>query len=432
MAVMTGTSIEPSSATPTAWTVGAKPSNEPTRGRAERTDVDAEWAIDADGSREPGSNNASSSSSVTGAWRPGDLPGNRQFAQLGALHLESGAVLPQVHLAYETWGQLNADRSNAVLVLHALTGDSHVCGPAGPGHPSEGWWPSVVGPGRPIDTEHWFVIAANVLGGCQGSTGPSSPGLDGRPWGSRFPSLTIRDQVAAEIALADHLGIDSFALVIGGSMGGMRAVEWAVTVPHRVQRLVLTATGARASADQIAWNSAQVAAIHADPGFAGGDYYDHALGGGPHTGLGIARRIAHTTYRAADQLEERFGNQAQHGEDPLHGTGRHQVTSYLDHHADKLIRRFDANSYLVLVRAMNTHDVGRDRGGLEEALGRIRARTLAISFDSDRLFPPAMATRMAQAIPGAHEHLASSPVGHDAFLLPHPDVEQWVRDFLGS
>lgn len=364
-----------------------------------------------------------------GAWHPGRGDGDRRFHRLGPLALENGRRLEAPTIAYETWGRLDAQRSNAVLVLHALTGDSHVCGPATAAHPSPGWWESLVGPGRAIDTNRWFVIAPNVLGGCQGTTGPSSPGPDGRPWGSRFPSLTVRDQVRAEQSLADALGLERFAFVIGGSMGGMRAVEWAVGAPERVERLALVATCAWASADQIAWNSIQLAAIAADPDFHGGDYYGH--GEGPRAGLGIARRIAHTTYRTDRELEERFANRPQGQEDPFDG-GRHQVTSYLDHHADKLLRRFDANSYRVLVAAMNTHDIGRGRGGREQALQRISARTLVVSIDADRLFPPALGEAIAAQIPGARYELLHSAVGHDAFLLEQPLLQEWIRELLAD
>lgn len=365
-----------------------------------------------------------------GAWRPSDGPGDRSFAQVGPLTLESGEILEDVTLAYETWGSLDADGSNAVLVLHALTGDSHVLGEAGPAHPSPGWWEDLIGPGRAIDTDRWFVIAANVLGGCQGSTGPSSPAPDGRPWGSRFPAVTIRDQVAAEHALCSQLGLDQLALVIGGSMGGMRAVEWAVSHPEAVRRLAVLASSARASADQIAWNSAQIAAIRADAGFHGGDYYDLPDGEGPHRGLGVARRIAHTTYRTAAELEDRFGNRPQGDEDPFTGKGRHQVTSYLDHHATKLARRFDANSYIVLAQAMNTHDVGRGRGGTAAALAEVRASSLVVAIDSDRLFPPVLVSEMAEHIPDARWEVASSPIGHDAFLVAHRDLQEWIAQLL--
>ena len=367
---------------------------------------------------------------VTGAWRPEHGIGDRRFVQIGDLELDSGAVIEDATMAYETWGTLAADGGNAVLVLHALTGDSHVRGPAGRSHASPGWWEEMVGPGRPIDTDHYFVVAPNILGGCQGSTGPSSPAPDGRPWGSRFPLLTVRDQVEAERRVREELDIRRWALVVGGSMGGMRAVEWAVTHPDEVERLAVIATSARATADQIAWNSAQIAAIRVDPGFHGGDYYDAADATGPQQGLGIARRIAHTTYRTAAELESRFGNRPQSDEDPFDGQGRYQVTSYLDHHAEKLSRRFDANSYLVLAQSMNTHDVGRGRGGTAAALGRVRARTLAVAIDSDRLFPPDLVAEMARHVPDVAWHVAPSPIGHDAFLLAHPDLAEWIRTLL--
>ncbi|RYY42527.1 MAG: homoserine O-acetyltransferase, partial [Actinomycetales bacterium] len=246
--------------------------------------------------------------SVTGAWREGDPVGSRQFVDVGDLTLESGAVLPDVRLAYESWGTFTGD--NAVLVLHALTGDSHVVGPVGDGHASPGWWDTLVGPGRPIDTDRYYVVAANILGGCQGSTGPSSTApADGEPWGGSFPDLTVRDQVAAEVAFADRLGIDRWYAVIGGSAGGMRALEWAVTHPDRVERLFLLATSAQASAEQIALSSTQQAAITADAHFHDGDYYGAPLG--PTAGLDVARRIAHVAYRSEAELQERFGRTVQ-------------------------------------------------------------------------------------------------------------------------
>lgn len=366
----------------------------------------------------------------SGAWREGDPAGHRRFVGIGGLRLETGAVLDPVTIAYETWGELAADGSNAVLILHALTGDSHVRGAAGKGHPSAGWWEDLVGPGLPVDTDRWFVVAPNVLGGCQGTTGPSSTAPDGRPFGSRFPRLTARDQVAAEHALMDRLGIERWALVVGASMGGMRALEWAVTHPAQTRRLAVIASCAAASADQIAWNSAQAAAIRTCDGFFGGDYYDAPEGNGPQQGLGVARRIAHTTYRTAAEFEDRFGNRTQLGDDPLEPDAVFQVSSYLDNHADKLARRFDANSYLTLVGSMDTHDVGRGRGGVEAALARISARTLVVGVDTDRLFPLEMSERIAEGVDGASFHVIHSPVGHDGFLVPSPPLAGWIRDLL--
>lgn len=370
---------------------------------------------------------------VTGAWREGDHPGHRRFADLGPLPLESGERLPAVRAAYETWGRLSPRGDNAVLVLHALTGDSHVVGDAGPGHPTAGWWDGLIGPGCPLDTERWFVVASNVLGGCQGTTGPASTAPDGRPWGARFPFVTVRDQVAAEALLADRLGIDRWALVVGGSMGGMRALEWAVSTPERVARLLVLATTAYATGDQIAWCSAQLAAIRADQGFRGGDYYDAAPGEGPHQGLGVARRIAHATYRSATELNLRFGRKAQHGEHPLTGNGRYAVESYLDHHADKLVRRFDANSYVVLTEAMNSHDVGRGRGGTAAALHRVTARTSVVAVESDRLYPVDLNREISDAVPGAGElTVLPSPYGHDGFLIETAEVAAVLGDLLAQ
>ena len=369
---------------------------------------------------------------ATGAWQAGDPPGRRKwFRPEGVVRLESGQELPDVEIAYETWGTLNADASNAVLIEHALTGDSHAAGEIEPGHPSPGWWDDLIGPGKALDTDELFVVVPNVLGGCQGSTGPASLAPDGRHWGSRFPRLTIRDQVSVEVALADALGIEQWAAVLGGSMGGMRALEWAVMEPARVRALMVLASPAASSADQIAWASPQIHAILADPNWRGGDYHACGPGEGPHRGLGIARRIAHTTYRSAAELNERFGRKPQDGEDPWHG-GRYAVESYLDHHADKLVWRFDAASYVLLTRSMNDHDVGRDRGGVGEALSRVQARTIAVGVDSDRLYLPSESRALAEGIPNARYAEITSPFGHDSFLIETAQVAALVKELLDS
>uniref|UniRef100_A0AAU1M4C3 Homoserine O-acetyltransferase n=1 Tax=Streptomyces sp. NBC_00148 TaxID=2903626 RepID=A0AAU1M4C3_9ACTN len=368
---------------------------------------------------------------ASGGRREGDPPGRRSWVELGEpLGLESGATLPGVRLAYETWGRRAPDGSNAVLVLHALTGDSHAAGPAGPGHPSAGWWDALIGPGRALNTDRWFVVAPNVLGGCQGSTGPSSRRPDGTHWGGDFPYLTIRDQVVAEAQLADALGIGRWAAVIGGSMGGMRALEWAVSRPERTGSLLVLAAPAASSAEQIAWGSTQIAAIRSDPGWRGGGYHDAPPGSGPHQGLGLARRIAHVTYRSEPELAARFGRRAQPGELPSLG-GRYQVESYLDHHAAKLVRRFDAGSYVVLTEAMNAHDVGRGRGGVARALRRADMPALIAGIDSDRLYPPAQQAETAALLPGADGlRIVESPYGHDGFLIETDQVGSLVRELL--
>ncbi|KJK49606.1 homoserine acetyltransferase [Lentzea aerocolonigenes] len=328
-----------------------------------------------------------------GGWRFGDPNGRRKWFS----HTEPFAGLPGFQLAYETWGTLNAEASNAVLVLHALTGDSHVAGGVEPGHPTPGWWDALIGPGKPLDG--FFVVAPNVLGGCQGSTGP---------WQyPDFPEITIRDQVLAEVHLADFLGVERWAAVLGGSMGGMRAVEWAVSEPDRVRSLLLLATTAAASAEQIGLASAQL----------------HAISANSVEGLGVARRIAHLSYRSEQELQARFGRQERHG--------RFEVESYLDHHAAKLARRFDAASYVTLTEAMNSHDVGRGRGGIKAALRRVRARTLVAGVDSDRLYPLTQQRELAAGIPGADDlRVIMSPYGHDAFLIESEQVAALVRELV--
>jgi len=366
---------------------------------------------------------------ATGAWREGSDAGRRRFLELPApLPLEAGGELPGVRLSYETWG---SPSSPAVLVLHALTGDSHVTGEPGPGHPTPGWWGDLIGPGRALDPQRYFVVAPNVVGGCQGTTGPSSTAPDGRPWGSRFPLVTARDSVRAEVALADALGVGRWALVVGGSMGGMRALEWAVTEPARVERLMLLASPAASAADQIGWAAPQIAAIEADPGWHGGDYHHLPAGSGPHRGLGVARRIAHLSYRSGYELATRFGRDPQDGEDPFHG-GRYAVESYLDHHAEKLVRRFDAGSYVRLTQLMNAHDVGRGRGGVGAALAAVEARTLVVGISSDRLYPVAQQEELARAIPGARLEVIESPYGHDGFLIEWETVGRLAGELLAG
>ncbi len=354
--------------------------------------------------------------------------GGRRYARIGDLSTESGRRLDDVTMAYETWGTLNEQRDNAVLVLHALTGDSHVVGPAGPDQPTPGWWDGLIGPGAPIDTDRYFAVAANVLGGCRGTTGPSSTAPDGRPYGSRFPTVTIRDQVSAEHRLADLLGIARFAAVLGGSMGGMRALEWAVSYPDRVERCIAIATCGAFTGDQIAWSVPQLAAIRMDADFRGGDYYD---GPPPLAGMAVARQIAHTTYRSALELDTRFGRSAQGDENPLTG-GRFAVQSYLEHHGTKLGRRFDPNSYLVLTESMNSHDLGRDRGGLDAALRRMTAELTVAVVDSDRLFLPAQGVALATAPTARPLITLRSDYGHDGFLIEADAIAAAVREAMAT
>ncbi|MDQ0613239.1 homoserine O-acetyltransferase [Microbacterium sp. W4I4] len=372
---------------------------------------------------------------ATGAWRDGDPAGGRRFTFLGDFRTENGQHLPMTRLAWESWGELNEAGDNAVLILHALTGDSHVRGPAGAGHPTAGWWEQIVGPGAAVDTDRWFVIAPNMLGGCQGSTGPASIAPDGREWASRFPYLTIRDQVSAQVRLADELGIRRWAAVIGGSMGGMHALEWAVMEPERVERLAVLSSPPVTTADQLALNFVQLETVRMDPRFSGGEYYDAALGEGPHRGLALARRMALLNYRSPIELNQRFQRSWQSGVSPLGRGGRFAVESYLDFHGNKFTRRFDANSYLTVVEAMNSHDVGRDRGGVEEALHAITAKTLVLGIDTDRLFPADGQQRIARSVPNLIDDEAvvlTSDFGHDGFLIETDPVGVHLQRLLDA
>lgn len=366
-----------------------------------------------------------------GYWRPGDDPGRRTFVTFQGedgegFTFEGGGSLAAVTVAYETWGRLNDTRSNAVMVLHALTGDSHVAGSSGPGHRTPGWWEGIVGPGLAIDTDRFFVVCSNVLGGAQGTTGPSSLDGDGHPYGSRFPVITIRDQVLVEVLLADHLGIGVWRAVVGGSMGGMRALEWAVGHPGRLSSAIVLAVGAAATADQIALSSLQVRAIRSDSYFVGGDYYE--TGHVPFEGLAIARGLGQFSYRTEQEFETRFGRDAQDENDVL-GSGRYAIESYLGYHGDKLAQRFDPNSYVVLSEAMNHHDVGRGRGGVAAALGTVSIPVTVGGITTDRLYPLRLQEQLVDLLPHAEPlNVVSSTAGHDGFLL---EVEQ-VGKIIGT
>ncbi|ABY23334.1 homoserine O-acetyltransferase [Renibacterium salmoninarum ATCC 33209] len=314
-----------------------------------------------------------------------------------------------------------------------MTGSTHV---ARGDSDEDGWWDGLVGPGKAIDTNRFFVVAANILGGCYGSTGPSSLAPDGVPWGSRFPYLTLRDSVRSEAVLSDALGIQQWHAVIGGSMGGARALEWAAEFPDRLRQAVILASCGASTAEQIALAQTQVLAIWQDANFDGGDYYS---GRPPLAGLGLARRIAHISYRSEAELGHRFGRAAQGGEQPISlergeqpELNRYQVESYLDHQATKLVQRFDANSYIVLTEALMSHDVGRGRGGLEQALlAAASVRFTLASVSSDRLYLPAQTEQLAAAVPGGVSvRSIDSKVGHDAFLLETGQIAALIAPAL--
>ncbi|MEI7886904.1 MAG: homoserine O-acetyltransferase [Actinomycetes bacterium] len=373
----------------------------------------------------------------TGAWQPGDAPGDRKFhAVLGrrGLRLDGGVSLREVQLAYETWGTLNESASNAVLICHALTGDSHAAGRSDGANPVAGWWEALIGPGLAVNTDELFVVCANVLGGCQGSTGPASQNPDtGLPYGSLFPILTIRDIVRAQASLADAIGVTRWRCVLGGSMGGMQALEWAVMYRKRVGSMVLASTTAQASAQQIAWSHIGRSAIEADPGFLGGDYYAAGPGGGPQRGLAIARMAAQVTYRTDQVFTKKFGRRSQ-SELELTPEPQFDVETYLEYHGQKLVGRFDANSYLRLNRAMDLHDIGPGRGGVAKALARVESPALVISITSDTLYPPEQQRSLHQGLLDSGNRSEwleiDSPEGHDGFLVETARMAPRITEFI--
>ncbi len=375
---------------------------------------------------------------ASGAWRVGDPVGDRQFAKVCCERpfvLEAGGVLPEVTVAYETWGLLSDARDNAVLVCHALTGDSHAAGDMGPAHKSDGWWNDLIGPGKALDTDRYFIVCANVLGGCQGTTGPASTDPEtGLPYGPTFPQVTIRDIVRTQHMLLEDLGLPFWLSVVGGSMGGMQVLEWGAMYPELVKSLVPIATTAAASPQQIGWSAVERLAIVQDPKWRDGWYYDADDGDGPWQGLALAREISQITYRTTEVFDDRFGREPYDARDELSAWSRYQVESYLDHHGQKLVRRFDANSFLVLSKAMDLHDVGRGRGGIDAVLGRLRVPVLTASITSDVLYPPYQQARIHEAIEAGggdcEYHIVESPQGHDGFLLESAFLGPLIADML--
>ncbi len=376
---------------------------------------------------------------ATGAWQPGDPPGRRRFLDLPPgrpFALEGGGLLPSVTLAYETWGELDDTADNAILVCHALTGDSHAAGALVPGHPTPGWWDRLIGPGRALDTDRYFVVCVNVLGGCQGTTGPASLHPDdGKPYGSRFPVVSVRDMVRTQAVVADHVGVRRWLSVLGGSMGGMQVLEWGVMYPERVRSIVPIATCVAATAQQIGWWSTGRRVIRMDPRWRGGDYYDAEPGDGPCESLSIARMISQITFRSDDVFTDRFGRETVDTVDGFSLWQRFQVERYLEYHGDKLVRRFDTNSYLLLTKAMDLHDIGRGRGGAVAALERVRVPILSMGVSSDALYPSYQSKEIAElAVWGAGgdaEYVEiDSPHGHDAFLIETEQVGAAIGRFL--
>ena len=358
----------------------------------------------------------------------------RQVRLTGPLNLSSGATLGPVDIAYETYGQLDADGANAILICHALTGDQYVASEH-PGTGKPGWWWRMVGAGKPVDPARHFIVCANVIGSCMGSSGPASiDPATGDPYAMRFPVLTIADMVRAQALLLDHLGVARLSAVIGGSMGGMQALTWPTLFPDRVESCVVIASTARHSAQNIAFHEVGRQAIMADPQWRGGDYY--ADGQVPSAGLAVARMAAHITYLSEAGLTEKFGRRLQGRDAKTFGfDADFQVESYLRHQGLSFVDRFDANSYLYITRAMDYYDIAEDHGGsLAHAFTASKARFCLVSFDTDWLYPTTESRIIVHALnaSGAQASFVelSSPFGHDAFLLECPELNRVVDGFL--
>ncbi|WP_022684785.1 homoserine O-acetyltransferase MetX [Sphingomonas phyllosphaerae] len=360
---------------------------------------------------------------------------SRRVALPGPLRLDGGALLAPVEIAYETYGTLAPGGGNAMLVCHALTGDQHLAS-AHPRTGKPGWWQRMVGPGRPIDTDRYFVICTNVLGSCMGTSGPASiDPATGRPFAMTFPVITIRDMVRAQALLLDHLGVARLAAVVGGSMGGMQALSWAATFPERVAKCVVIASTARHSAQNIAFHEVGRQAVMADPNWRGGDYYD---GDPPAAGLAVARMAAHITYLSEAGLTEKFGRRLQAREQKSFGfDADFQVESYLRHQGLAFSDRFDANSYLYITRALDYFDLAEEHGGmLANAFRGAATRFCLVSFDTDWLYPTSESRSIVHALMAAGAPASfvelSSPFGHDAFLLESPELDRVMHGFLSA
>jgi len=372
------------------------------------------------------------------------------------VRLDCGRELHPVRVAYETYGTLSPARDNVILVCHALSGDAHAAGFA-KSPPSEstrdgfgatdrdgsagkglGWWDGMIGPGKAFDTDRFFVVSTNLLGGCRGTTGPSSADpATGAPYGPDFPVITVADMVRTERAFLSELGIERLAAVAGGSLGGMQAFEWAIQFPDQVDRVVAIASTHALQPQGVAWNAIARDAIMRDPAWRGGRYY--GTGHAPDAGMGVARMVGHITYLSAQALSDKFGRRLQNGPDIRYTITEpeFQIESYLDHQADSFVKRFDANTYLYLSRALTYFDLGRQygQGDLAAALKDVSARTLLIAFSSDWLYPPAASQDIADALGSLGKpvefHVIQAPYGHDCFLLEEARQTPIIRQFLG-
>jgi homoserine O-acetyltransferase/O-succinyltransferase len=366
----------------------------------------------------------------------------RQYATLyeppDELVLESGKTLGPITVAYQTYGELTPERDNVVYICHALTGDSHVAGKRRPEDRKPGWWDAFIGPGKAIDTDRYFVVCANILGGCQGTTGPSSLNPEtGQPFGPDFPFITVRDIVEVHCGLLKHLGIEKTLAIIGGSLGGMQVLEWAASHPETVESAIVLASGSKLNAQGIAFNAVGRRAIYSDPLFRDGWFYDQEEK--PRFGLALARMVAHITYLSEASIEMKFGRRLQNGEEfgyNLRAETEFQIESYLHYQGKRFVERFDANSYLVLTRAMDYFDLTEAHGSLVGAFSRAECRFLVVSYTSDWLFPTSQSKEIVRALVEARKHVTFrelvSPYGHDAFLIDQelPKLERLVTPFL--
>ncbi len=351
-----------------------------------------------------------------------------QSIAIASLDLDCGASLAPVDIAYEAWGELNSARSNAILILHAFSGDSHAAGHGG-------WWEAMIGPGRAFDTDHYFIVCSNVLGGCRGTTGPGTQNpATGKPYAMEFPVITIGDMVRLQARLADHLGIGKWLAVAGGSMGGMQALEWAVAYPDRVASAIVIAATAKHSAQQIAFNEVGRQAIVADPDWCGGNYYGQAL---PARGLAVARMVGHITYMSDASMREKFGRRLR-GKDAFgfDFSVDFEVESYLRYRGSQFVERFDANSYLYITKAMDYFDLSAGRRSLAEVFAEAKTRFLVLSFTSDWLYPTYQSIEIVTALRRWNGDVAfcelSSSYGHDAFLVDVKEQSEIVTGFLAS
>ncbi len=352
------------------------------------------------------------------------------------LQLRSGGVLPAYDLVYETYGTLNAAKSNAILVCHALSGNHHIAGHYADDPQNIGWWDNIVGPGRPLDTDKFFIVGLNNLGGCHGSTGPSTLNpATGKPWGADFPMVAVIDWVHAQARLADLLGIDSWAAVMGGSLGGMQALRWSITYPDRVRNTIVIAAAPRLSAQNIAFNDVARQAILTDPDFHGGHFYEHNTR--PVRGLRLARMLGHITYLSDDQMGEKFGRGLRNEALSYHFGVEFEVESYLRYQGDKFAGHFDANTYLLMTKALDYFDPAReDNGNLTATMARSKASFLVISFSTDWRFSPARSKEIVAALLANSRNVSYADIslnfGHDSFLMHdahyHDVIDAYLRN----